>query len=68
LLVRIAEVETGIRWPKIMSEMQRLHFGELFGNDGRILQLTELITNQLKILNKHKINPDKPVLKVNMTA
>ena len=66
LLVRIAEVETGMTWPTIRREMQQLHLGEFFYKNGRILQHTELNANQRNILNKLKIKPPKRVLKVDI--
>jgi len=68
LFIRIAEVETGLTWPKIKRTMQRLNLVEFLTKDGRILQHTELITDQRNILNKLKIKPPKSVLKVDMSA
>jgi transposase len=66
LLVRIAEVETGLTWPRIRTEMQRVHIGEFVNKDGRILQYTELTQNQRNILKKLKIKPPKILQKVNL--
>jgi transposase len=68
LLTRIAEVETELTWPKIRGQMQQLNLIEFFDNNGRILQHTELTTNQRNILNKLKIKPPKRVLKVDLPA
>ena len=68
LVIRIAEVEIGISWPKIRSEMQRLNLIEFFDKNGRILQHTELTAKQRNILNKLKIKPPKRVLKVDLEA
>jgi len=68
LFIRIAEVETGLTWPKIKRTMQRLNLVEFLTKDGRILQHTELITDQRNILNKLKIKPPKSVLKVDIAA
>jgi len=68
LLIRIAEVETGMTWPKIKRAMQRLNLVEFLTKDGRILQHTELIPDQRNILNKLKIKPPKTVLEVDLTA
>lgn len=57
LLVRIAEVETEMTWPKIRVELERLHLGEFFHKDGRILQYTELTKSQRNIMKKLKITP-----------
>jgi transposase len=68
LLVRIAEVETGISWPKIRRQMQQLNLIQFFDKNGRILQHTELTADQRNILNKLKIKPPKRVLKVDLAA
>jgi len=66
LLVRIAEVETGLTWPKIRRQMQQLNLIEFFDKNGRILQHTELTTSQRNILKKLNIKPPKRVLKVDL--
>lgn len=68
LMVRIAEVEIGASWPKIRSEMQRLHLIDFFDKNGRILQHTDITPNQRKILKKLSIKPPKRVLKVELSA
>jgi hypothetical protein len=68
LLVRIAEVEIGLTWPKIRRQMQRQNLIEFFDNNGRILQHTELTANQRNILNKIKIKPPKRILKVDLDS
>jgi hypothetical protein len=68
LLVRIAEVETALSWPRIRRQMQQLNLIEFFNNNGRILQHTELTSNQRNILNKLKIKPPKCILKVDLNA
>lgn len=68
LLVRIAEVETGITWPKIRREMQRLHLGEFLSKKTRILQHTELTQNQQNILKPLKIKPPKRILNIDFKA
>jgi transposase len=68
LLIRIAEIETGMTWPKIKHTMQRLNLVEFLTKDGRILQHTELIADQRNILNKFKIKPPKKVFKVDLAA
>jgi transposase len=68
LLIRIAEIETAMTWPKIKHTMQRLNLVEFLTKDGRILQHTELITDQRNILNKLKIKPPKTVFKVDLAA
>lgn len=66
LLVRIAEVETGLTWTRIRRQMQQLNLIEFFDNNGRILQHTELTANHRNILNKIKIKPPKRILKVDL--
>ena len=68
LLVRIAEVETGLSWPKIRRQMQQLNLIQFFDKNGRILQHTELTVDQRNILNKLNIQPPKRVLKVDLAA
>ena len=59
LLIRIVEVETGMTWPKVRAELERLHLGEFSNKDGRILQHTELTPAQRNIFKKLKIKPPK---------
>jgi len=68
LLVRIAEVESGLSWTKIRRKMQQVNLIELFDKDGRILQHTELGQDQRNILNKLSIKPPKRVLKLNLNT
>jgi len=64
LLVRIAEVESELSWPRIRRHMQQLNLIDFFGKNGRILQHTDLTADQRNILNKLKISPPQRVLKV----
>lgn len=68
LMVRIAEVETGITWPKIRREMQTLHLGEFVTKKSRILQHTELTTKQRNILQPLNIKPPKRILNIEFTT
>ncbi len=68
LMIRIAEVESGASWPKIRSEMQRLHLIDFFDKNGPILQHSETTLNQRNILKKLSIKPPKRVLKVELSA
>jgi len=52
LLVRIVERKTGLSWEKIRAIMERLHLGEFSSKDGRVLQTTEPIPEQLNILKQ----------------
>ena len=66
LLVRIAELETGMTWTRVRAEMERLHLGIFSHKDGRILQYTELTKNQRKILKKLKISPPKKIKNIDI--
>ena len=68
VLVRISELETGMTWPRVRSEMERLHLGKFLHKDGRILQHTELTQNQRNILNKLKISPPKRLKSIQITS
>lgn len=59
LLVRLAELETGMTWPKVRAEIERLHLGKFWHKDGHILQYTELTKSQRNILKILKISPPK---------
>ncbi len=59
LLVRVAEFETGMTWPKVRAELERLHLGKFWHKDGHILQYTELTKFQRNTLKKLKISPPK---------
>jgi transposase len=68
LLVRIAERETGETWDHIRSVMERCHLGEFSSKDGRILQRTELTSEQVNILNRLKIAPPPALDDVRLRA
>ena len=57
LLVRITELETGLTWPRVRAELERLHLGEFLHKDGRVLQYTELTQNQRNLFKKLNIKP-----------
>lgn len=61
LLVRIVELETGMTWPKVRAELERLHLGKFLHKDGHILQYTELTNVQRNILKKLKISTPKRI-------
>ena len=61
LLIRIAELETGMTWPRVRTEMERLHLGKFLHKDGHVLQYTELTVVQRKILKELKITPPKKI-------
>ena len=67
LLVRIAERQTGLTWDRIRTTMERLHLGEFFSKDGRILQATELTPDQVNILKKLNISSPKKIQNIKMT-
>ena len=68
LLVRIAERETGDTWDHIRSVIERVHLGEFSSKDGRILQRTELTSEQVNILNKLKIAHPPALYEVRLRA
>jgi len=61
MLVRISELETGMTWPRVRAEVQRLHLGKFLYKDGHILQHTELTKIQRNIFKKLKIKHPKKV-------
>lgn len=61
LLVRISELETGMTWPRVRAELERLHLGKFLHKDCRILQYTELTQNQRNLFKKLKISPPKKI-------
>jgi transposase len=67
LLVRISELETGMTWPRVRAEVERLHLGEFLHKDGRILQYTELTQNQRNIFKKLKISLPKRIKSIQTT-
>lgn len=68
LLIRIVELETGMTWPKVRAELERLHLGEFLNKDGRILQHTELTSNQRNIFRKLNIKPPKKIESVQISS
>lgn len=67
LLVRIAERKTNMTWDRIKAQMERLHLGEFFSKEGRVLQATELTSEQLNILKLLKIPPPQRIRNIKMT-
>lgn len=68
LLVRIVERETGETWDSTRSHLERLHLVEFSSKRGRVLQRTELTTEQANILKKLKINPPPLIYQVDLKA
>ncbi len=66
VLARIAERQTGLTWDKIRSVMERLHLGEFKSKDGRILQRTELTSEQANILKKLNFSPPSKLYRVDL--
>jgi len=54
-LIRVAETETGHTWPKIRTEIDRLHLGMFSGPAGTFAQRTELSQPQKTLLAKLRI-------------
>ncbi len=67
LLVRIAELETGMTWSKIRAELERFHLGKFLHKDCHILQYTESTNIQRKILKKLNISLPQKVKFINST-
>ena len=67
LLIRIAERKTNMTWDRIKAQMERLHLGEFFSKEGRVLQATELTPEQLNILKLLKIPPPQRIRNIKMT-
>lgn len=67
LLVRIAERKTSMTWDNIKAQMARLHLGEFFSKDGRVLQTTEPTPEQLNILKQLKLSPPPRIRHIEMT-
>lgn len=63
LLVRIAEVETGMSWAGIRGIMQRLHLGEFLNERNRVLRHTVLTADQANILKKTQNHPTQALRK-----
>jgi len=68
LLVRIAELETGLSWDRIRRTMDRLVLGDFSTKDSRILQRSELTPDQSNILKKLNIKPPKLFQKIDFPA
>ncbi len=67
LLVRIAERKTNMTWDRIKAQMERIHLGEFFSKEGRVLQTTELTPEQLNMLKQLKISPPQRIRHIQMT-
>jgi transposase len=67
LLVRVAELETGMTWPKVRAELERLHLGKFLHKDGHILQYTEPTNTQRKLLKKLNISLPKKIQSIKST-
>ena len=66
LLVRLAEVETGLSWDRIRRSLDRIHMGEFLHKNARILQRSELTQEQSNILKKLQIKPPSLVNNVDL--
>jgi len=67
LLVRVAERKTNLAWDHIKAQMERLHLGEFFSKEGRVLQTTEPTSEQVNILKQMKISPPKRIRHIQVT-
>ena len=64
LLVRLAERQAGQTWDRIRAIMERIHLGEFSSKDGRILQRTELTSEQTNLLKRLNITPPSKIQKL----
>ena len=64
LLVRLAERQAGQTWDRIRAIMGRIHLGEFSSKDGRILQRTELTSEQTNLLKRLNITPPSKIQKL----
>ncbi|WP_408998694.1 IS1634 family transposase [Syntrophus buswellii] len=67
LLVRVAERKTNMPWDHIKAQMERLHLGEFFSKEGRVLQTTEPTPEQVNILKLLKISPPQRIRHIQVT-
>ncbi len=67
LLVRIAEVKTGMTWDRIRTELERLHLGKFLHKKKCVLQHTELTKTQRNILKKLNIAPPNRIKSIKKT-
>jgi len=67
LLVRVAERKTNMPWDHIKAQMERLHLGEFFSKEGRVLQTTEPTPEQVNILKQLKISPPQRIRHIQVT-
>lgn len=67
LLVRVAERKTNMPWDHIKAQMERLHLGEFFSKEGRVLQTTEPAPEQVNILKQLKISPPQRIRHIQVT-
>ncbi|MDR5693918.1 MAG: hypothetical protein QN198_02205 [Armatimonadota bacterium] len=59
LLVRIIELRTGQRWPRIHRILQRMHLGTFVGPEGQVQQRTEITADQHRLFTALRI-PEPP--------
>ena len=67
LLVRLIEIETGQTWDRIRRVLNRIHMGEFFHKNGRVLQRSELTTDQFNLLKKLQIKPPPLIQNIDLT-
>jgi len=68
VLVRICEQQTGLSWNRIRVIMDRIHLVTFESKDGRILQRTELTSEQSNILKKQNISHPPKICRVNLRS
>ena len=66
LMVRLAEVDTGLYWDRIRRSLDRIHMGEFLHKNGRILRRSEPTQEQSNILKQLQIKPPPLVNNVDL--
>ena len=61
LLIRVVEVRTGMPWPRVHAELDRIHRGVFRGEAGTVIQRTELTPAQSVIFQKVSVSPPAQV-------
>lgn len=68
VLVRVAENATGLTWPAIARELDRIHLIDLQGSSGRVRQRTEITAEQAAILTACAVPTPPLILAADPTA
>jgi transposase len=68
LLERVAELATGMPWPRILEALNRIQVTEYRSETHQFFQRNELPDEAVAILKKLDISPPRPVLDIQRTA